>query len=164
MREIASHQTIRLSRGSHRSPGTGACAMELASMLAGERFTDHPRAVCPILAAFLRRYNDGVDDERRQDLLPLVPLVVGTRGPRAVRAQRAELCHAEVAALSRACRWRAAIGRRTSARFLGELCAERFLDAHDHAGALAFVRALASVGAREDGVPAALPETRAYRR
>jgi len=36
------HQTIRLSRGKHSSPEEGACVMELASMLAGEPFSDHP--------------------------------------------------------------------------------------------------------------------------
>jgi hypothetical protein len=42
--------------------------MELASMLAGERFSDRPRSVSRALAAFLRGYNDLLDDKRRQDL------------------------------------------------------------------------------------------------
>jgi hypothetical protein len=42
--------------------------MELASMLAGEPFSDQPKSVCPVVAAFLRGYNDAVDDETRQDL------------------------------------------------------------------------------------------------
>ena len=40
-----SYQTIKLGRGKHARPEDGACAMELASMLAGERFTDHPASV-----------------------------------------------------------------------------------------------------------------------
>ena len=36
------HQTVKLSRGKHDSPDEGACVMELASMLAGEDFSDHP--------------------------------------------------------------------------------------------------------------------------
>ena len=28
--------------------------MELASMLAGEQFTDHPACVCPVLGSLLR--------------------------------------------------------------------------------------------------------------
>ena len=74
-----SFQTIRLSRGRHASPTEGACVMELASMLAGERFTDHPRSVCPVIAMIMRAYNDGVEDARRQDLYAYASSVVGTR-------------------------------------------------------------------------------------
>jgi hypothetical protein len=33
---LVSYQTITLSKGKHDSPEDGACAMELAAMLAGE--------------------------------------------------------------------------------------------------------------------------------
>jgi hypothetical protein len=89
----ASHQTVRLSAGSHRRPEDGVCVMELASMLAGERFSDHPRSVCPVIGAFLRVYNDRVDDTRRQDLYAYAAEAVGTRGDRAVRQERIQLCH-----------------------------------------------------------------------
>jgi hypothetical protein len=52
--------------------------MELASMLAGERFSDRPRSVSPVIAAFLRGYNDLVDDRRRQDLIRYASDAVGT--------------------------------------------------------------------------------------
>jgi hypothetical protein len=66
--------------------------MEVASMLASEPFTDEPRCVCPVIAEFLRTYNDNVDDARRQDLFAYASLVVDTRkGPRAERA-RANQC------------------------------------------------------------------------
>ena len=42
-----SFQTTRLSAGKHAAPDQGACVMELASMLAGETFTDHPRSTYP---------------------------------------------------------------------------------------------------------------------
>jgi hypothetical protein len=74
------HQTIRLSSGKHSSPEKGACVVELASMLAGEPFSDHPRSVCPVIAALLRRCNDYLDDHRRQDLYPYAAKVVGSRG------------------------------------------------------------------------------------
>ena len=64
----ATHQTIKLSKGKHSSPESGACVMELASMLAGEQFTDHPWSVCPVVGSFLRAYNDAIDDDRRQDV------------------------------------------------------------------------------------------------
>jgi hypothetical protein len=37
-----------LSPGKHRSPRTGACFMELASLLAGERWSDHPACTHPL--------------------------------------------------------------------------------------------------------------------
>jgi hypothetical protein len=54
--------------------------MELASMLAGEKFTDHPRSVSRSIAAFLRTYNDMIDDEHRQDLYEIASKCVGTAG------------------------------------------------------------------------------------
>jgi hypothetical protein len=75
-----SHQTIQLSKGRHASPEEGACVVELASMLAGERFSDHPTSVCPVIAALMRNYNDRIDDRRRQDLYPYAARIVGTRG------------------------------------------------------------------------------------
>ena len=88
----ASHQTVRLSQGKHRDPDHGACVMELASMLAGEPFSDRPRCVDPVIAGFLRTYNDGIDEARRQDLYPLASAVVGTRTVTSVQAERARLC------------------------------------------------------------------------
>jgi hypothetical protein len=87
---LANHQTIRLSAGKHSSPEEGACVMELASMLAGESFTDHPACVCPVIGSFLRAYNDSVGDERRQDLYGYVSMVVGSVAPAEVERARAE--------------------------------------------------------------------------
>ena len=84
------HQTIRLSKGKHSSPQEGACVMELASMLAGEPFTDRPASVCPVIASFLRAYNDSIDDERRQDLYAYAAKVVGSRASEGVQSSRAE--------------------------------------------------------------------------
>jgi hypothetical protein len=75
-----SHQTIKLTRGRHSSPEHGACVMELASMLAGESFSDHPRSVSRPIASFLRGYNDLVDDRRRADLYRYASQTVGTAG------------------------------------------------------------------------------------
>jgi hypothetical protein len=84
------HQTIRLSRGKHSSKEKGACVMELASMLAGEPFGDHPQSVCPVIGAVLRAYNDWVDDERRQDLYAYASRVVGSRGSTSLERARAQ--------------------------------------------------------------------------
>jgi hypothetical protein len=96
-----SHQTVVLARGKHPSPGGGACVMELASMLAGEPFTDRPAAVCPVVAAFLRSYNDAVDSRRRQDLYRLAAAAVGTRASAAVARRRAQRCLDELRAVRR---------------------------------------------------------------
>lgn len=87
--EIPTHQTVRLSKGRHSSPDHGACVMELASMLAGEPFTDHPRSVSRSLATFLRSYNDIVDDDRRQDLYRYAAEVVGTAADQRCEQARA---------------------------------------------------------------------------
>jgi len=67
----------RLSRGKHRHPRKGACFMELASYLAGERWSDHPSCTHPLLSAMARLVNDHTTDEGRSDLARLVPSVIG---------------------------------------------------------------------------------------
>lgn len=94
-----SHQTVRLDRGRHATPDDGACVMELASMLAGERFTDHPRSVCRVIAALLRAYNDQVDPRRRQDLYGCAAIVVDSRGSRRTERARYARCERELAEL-----------------------------------------------------------------
>lgn len=89
---VASHQVVRLSRGRHPSPDVGVCAMELASMLAHEPFTDRSPSISPTIGAFLRTYNDGVDDDRRQDLYSVAAAVVGTASSRSVERERIDRC------------------------------------------------------------------------
>ncbi len=66
-----------LSAGRHRSPRKGACFMEMASFLAGERWSDHPKCTHPVLATLARCTNDVLDDRARQELTELIPDVVG---------------------------------------------------------------------------------------
>jgi len=66
-----------LSRGKHRHPRKGACFMELASYLAGERWSDHPACTHPLLAALARLVNDHTTDAGRSELARLVPSVIG---------------------------------------------------------------------------------------
>jgi hypothetical protein len=80
--------TVRLARGKHASPESGACVMELASMLSGEPFCDHPRSVCPVIAAFLRVYNDELCDHDRPALLAYASSTIGTSGGRSLRRWR----------------------------------------------------------------------------
>jgi hypothetical protein len=66
-----------LSRGKHRNPRKGACFMELASWLAGERWSDHPSCTHPLLAAVARSVNDCTSDAGRHRLADLIPSVIG---------------------------------------------------------------------------------------
>jgi len=66
-----------MSRGRHRSPRRGACFMELASYLAGERWSAHPACTYPLLAALARDVNDHTCDADLARLADLVPSVIG---------------------------------------------------------------------------------------
>lgn len=87
-----SHQVVELKPGRHTSPEQGACVVELASMLAGERFSDHPRSVCPVIAAYMRTVNDCLDEDGRQELFPYAAAIVGTRDSRHSSVHRGRLC------------------------------------------------------------------------
>ena len=83
---------LRLRPGSHRSPREGVCVVELASLLARERFSDRPRCVCRVIAAFLRAWNDRVGYADRQQLLPYAERIVGSREDRATTRMRRDFC------------------------------------------------------------------------
>lgn len=70
-------QLPMLARGRHRNPRKGACFMELASYLAGERWSDHPACTHPLLAGLARAVNDASSDEARPRLARLIPSVIG---------------------------------------------------------------------------------------
>ena len=69
-----------LSRGRHRSPRQGACFMELASYLAGERWSAYPACTHPLLAALARDVNDHTGDAGLARIAELVPSVIGLTG------------------------------------------------------------------------------------
>jgi hypothetical protein len=159
-----SHQTIKLSSGKHSTPHEGACVMELASMLAGEPFGDHPASVCPVIGSLLRAYNDSVDDAARQDLYDYAAKVVGSRAGAEIQRLRAE----------RVAAWSSEVLLRRLSRFLPPAAARRIcrmrtppLDsvgthairliprhtAQTHAAVLALVDELLAIGWRR---PAAL--------
>ena len=54
--------------------------MELASYLAGERWSDHPACTHPLLAAVARDVNDYTSDAGRGRLAGLIPSVIGLTG------------------------------------------------------------------------------------
>jgi hypothetical protein len=69
-----------LSAGKHRNPRKGACFMEMASFLAGEKWSDRPACTHPLLASMARLVNDALTDEERPRIAMLVPDVVGLTG------------------------------------------------------------------------------------
>ena len=69
-----------LSRGKHRNPRRGGCFMEMASYLAGERWSDRPACTHPLLAAVARDVNDYTSDAGRSRLVGLIPSVIGLTG------------------------------------------------------------------------------------
>lgn len=66
-----------LSAGKHRNPRRGACFMEFASFLAGERWSDHPGCTHPGLANLARAVNDSISNKGRAGIAPLIPSVIG---------------------------------------------------------------------------------------
>ena len=69
-----------LSAGRHRNPRKGACFMEMASFLAGERWSDHPKCTHPLLASLARMVNDCLSDADRPRIAGRIPDVVGLTG------------------------------------------------------------------------------------
>ena len=84
--------SVRLTDGGHSSPAYGVCVVELASLIAGEEFSDRPRCVCPVIAAFLRGWNDRAGYAERQLLGPYAVRIVGSRGDRRLTRNRREIC------------------------------------------------------------------------
>lgn len=69
-----------LSAGRHRNPRQGACFMEFASYLAGERWSDHPACTHFLLATLARDVNDLTTNDARDALMPQVTRVIGLTG------------------------------------------------------------------------------------
>jgi hypothetical protein len=158
-----SHQTVRLARGRHASRHAGVCVMELASMLAHEPFSDRSRSISPTIGAFLRTYNDGLDDDSRQDLYPVAAAIVSTAARRAVERERVNLCLAFARHHgARLPGRRAALGLATP-EAAGAWAARMALDAGAHEDALALVDELVALGRRPSRWPRAADPARALR-
>jgi hypothetical protein len=79
---------ITLEAGGHQ-PDSRFCVMEAVAYVAGEPWSDSPECVSPVIAAFLRSWNDSLSDDARQMLKPLIPQVIGTRTSEADEQKRA---------------------------------------------------------------------------
>ena len=79
---------IKLEKGAHELDGK-FCVMELAAYLAHEPWSDHPKCVSPVIGAFLRSWNDSLNDDDRQMLKPYAPKVLHTAGSADLETKRA---------------------------------------------------------------------------
>jgi hypothetical protein len=83
--------TIFLGEGAHESFEHGVCALELSSYLAGEKFSDHPKCVSPVIATYIRELNDSWNDETRQLLKPYIVKILNTAGADSIELRRSQL-------------------------------------------------------------------------
>lgn len=67
-----------LAAGAHEGPERGGCFTEIASLLAGEPWSDRPRTIDPTLAVIARLVNDAVSAPARARLARLIPAALGT--------------------------------------------------------------------------------------
>jgi hypothetical protein len=67
-----------LGRGTHTGPRHGCNVLELASVLAGERWSSSPQSVHPALAMAAEAVNDLLTDDRKRLLVPLAQWLPGT--------------------------------------------------------------------------------------
>jgi hypothetical protein len=72
-------ENLVLKSGSHSSPAAGMCVMEAVAFVAGEPHSDHPECASAVIGAFMRTWNDDLDDEGRQRLKPYILKLVGTK-------------------------------------------------------------------------------------
>jgi hypothetical protein len=78
-----------LTAGSHKDAADGLCLVELTAFLAGEKHSDQPECVCPVIGAFARSWHDhnpALSDSLKAEL---GPLMIGTRSTPEIQDRRA---------------------------------------------------------------------------
>ena len=85
---------ISLGAGCHQPPDPtpvdgGLCVMEAVAWVAGEPWSDHPKCASPVVGAFLRSWNDTLNDDDRQNLKQYIPRLVGSAGTPELEERRA---------------------------------------------------------------------------
>jgi len=87
---LALLDTLTIKSGGHGESEQQFCVMEAVAYIAGEPWSDRPQCACPVIAAFLRNWNDRIrDDEERTRLLkPLIVKLVGTKATKDVERRR----------------------------------------------------------------------------
>jgi len=91
--KLAEVLALHLGDGSHDGLDKGLCVMEAVSYVAGEPWSDHPKCACPVIAAFMRSWNDSLpnDVERDRLLKPLIHDLVDSKSTPRVEERRSYL-------------------------------------------------------------------------
>jgi hypothetical protein len=133
----------------------GMSPLQTASMFSDEPVSDHPQAVCPVIAAFLRTYDVNTEDDRREEVLRWAVLAIGTRGGMRGRQERARRSRDLCRRLGVSVRF----GRVAGSRAARALLAVEDPDER-HRSALAFVDDLVRVGGSPSHRHALPPDVR----
>ncbi len=89
-------EPFKLSRGTHGSKFKGeACIKELQTIAMGERFSDKPKCISPIVDRLEIALNDRLDDKRDREKSHAEVFLKGT-GTVAERKAKADLATADV--------------------------------------------------------------------
>lgn len=71
--------TLVLERGKHAYAEKGMNVLEAVSAISpNEKFGDDPRSVSPVISAFLKEWNDDLEDEPRQKLKQFIPRIANS--------------------------------------------------------------------------------------
>lgn len=112
--------TLVLERGKHAYAEQGMNILEAVSVISpNEKFGDSPRTVSPVISAFLKDWNDALDDEPRQELKKFIPKIAGSILTEDVEEHRAWLATDWLVRVQ-APAWLAAAGLKEFADALGE--------------------------------------------
>ena len=81
---------LPLKAGAHTITEHQMCVMEAVAYVAGEAWTDSPQCACPVVASFMRSWNDCLptDEDRESLLKPFVADLVGSKSSAAVEKRR----------------------------------------------------------------------------
>ena len=86
--------TVNFSRGAHKTREHGMCFMEAVAFIAGEKHTDAPDCVDPVLGEMARTWNDQLDDEERSRVLgPFLWRFPGTEAGSEVSLTRGDMMY-----------------------------------------------------------------------
>src|ERR1700675_4451099 len=80
-----------LKKGAHDENGAGnPCVMEAVAYVAGRPWTDSPPCVSPVIAFFMRNWNDNLPSDKGRDRLlkPLIPVLIGTKSSNELETKR----------------------------------------------------------------------------
>lgn len=86
-------QITTLDANSHTPPDSlhadiFCCVMEAVAYVTGEPWSDHPQCADPLITNLCMGLNDGLDDDERDNLIPLIPRIAGSRGSHALEERR----------------------------------------------------------------------------